>query len=216
MSNKITEDMKLIDWKSVRLPDELEEEGGSEIENIARYLKNTFDSMNRKPNKTMPEGSFIQYILPIIAGEKVFDSQYDEPNKPNASGVTIAEYIALAGSPYNEIDVVSGNTILFTLPPIFCKDVIVNKEVDKDISAELSIAALKSTDYKAQSDAMVTSTLMDRVALVPIRKENAILKSYLDRWNTILARYNKEPIFKLLETTKTEIKKQADVSLDFD
>ena len=216
MSDNNAEDMKLIDWKNVRLPEETQEVGGSEIENIANYLKSTFESMNKKPNKTMPEGSFIKYILPIIAGEKVFDSQYDNSKADNLSGVTIAEYIALAGSPYSEIDVVSGNKILFTLPPIFCREVVVNKEVDKYISAELNAAALKSTDYKAQSDTMITNTLMDRVALVPLKKENAILKSYLDRWNTILARYNKEPIFKLLETTKTEIKKQSDVSLDFD
>ena len=215
MSN-LSEDIKLIDWSSVKPLDEINETGYSEAENVQRFLKNTFDSMGRRPNNTMPEGSFIQYILPIISGEKLFDSPYDEPNKPNASGVTIAEYISLAGSPYNEIDVVSGGKVLFSLPPIFCKDVIVRKEVKKDISAELSLAALKSVDYKAQSETIVTNTLMDRIALVSLKTENKILSSYLDRWNAILKRYNKEPIFKLVETNKVDLKKQTDVSLDFD
>ena len=110
----------------------------------------------------------------------------------------------------------SGGKVLFSLPPIFCKDVIVRKEVDRKISADLSIAALKSVDYKAQSETIVTNTLMDRIALVSLKTENKILSSYLDRWNAILKRYNKEPIFKLVETNKVDLKKQTDVSLDFD
>ena len=215
MSN-LNEDIKSTDRSNVILPGGMDEIDDSELENTARYLKSAFDSMGRRQNNTMPEGSFIQYILPIISGEKLFDSPYDEPNKPNASGVTIAEYIAVAGSPYNEIDVVSGGKVLFSLPPIFCKDVIVRKEVDRKISADLSIAALKSVDYKAQSETIVTNTLMDRIALVSLKTENKILSSYLDRWNAILKRYNKEPIFKLVETNKVDLKKQTDVSLDFD
>ena len=66
MSN-LNEDIKSTDRSSVILPGGMDEIDDSELENTARYLKSAFDSMGRRQNNTMPEGSFIQYIFSLLS-----------------------------------------------------------------------------------------------------------------------------------------------------
>ena len=191
----------------------------NELSNGLQHLKNVFRKMDLRPNNKMPEKTFVEYILPIIAGEKVFDTGYEVDGiDNNRSGVTIAEYIALAGSTYSEIDVVSNDysSVLFTLPPMFCRDVVVNKHSDRNISSDFKLAKLKATDYKMESEAIVMNTLFDRIALIPLSGENKIVRSYMERWNDILLKYGKEPMASLKDNAVATLPNQNDVSLDFD
>lgn len=135
-----------------------------------------FDGIFDIPNPTMPEHLFIRDFLQLMLNPNLSEDLEIAHNK---------RWIAIAGNPLQSIDVLRGNKIIFTAPPLFSTDkpVIVDEHRQhfKDLLA----------DVKKQSD--ISPILGDQVLNhyidVLANTDKTVNPAYAAQWRHILDFY---------------------------
>jgi hypothetical protein len=119
-------------------------------------------------------------------------------------------WVGIAGSLFSPVDVISANgEVLFEVPPIADRGVLVNLDSDLNLGAVLDHTALIQKTRPKQADQMRYESLASRIALLDDKGTLSVSKKYLETWNKIADRYNL-PHF--VDTTiKTETNKETKV-----
>lgn len=135
----------------------------------------------------LQEYIFVNVFLPLFHG--------DEENIYNA---TMNTWLSVAGSPFNEVDIIDNNgKILFTVPPVYNRNNV--HPVDPNIGLP-SVASMVATAkqyaqmHPRQGEAYLKSELNKRAMLVENEGQHLV---NLNAWNEIFKRYGRTPIMAL-------------------
>lgn len=161
---------------------------------IASDFDKSFEMLERieqSSRNRIPEALFSGVFLGLFANL--------ENKHPNG---TIENWIAIAGSPFNKVDVVQDNKVIFTVPPVFNKNAISPRDLDakEPISHIVSIAEKLALRSPIESN----NYLSNKYSNLNITKRENVME-YIQDWNTIFSYYKLPPIMEIKEeTTPTE------------
>lgn len=154
------------------------------MDNTKRQLKQQTDSIydslvGQRDNSQLPEEIFVGYFLPFFSGQR--------PITDNSQ--VVAEWISIAGTPMNEVDVISpsGDTI-FSVPSLFDTNMIdvVSREVGQSISDIYAQYDLKSNNIQSVANNFLNKELSKKLKIIDSNVDHA---ETTHRWNDILTRY---------------------------
>lgn len=116
---------------------------------------------------------------------------------------TIENWIGIAGSPFNAVDVVSNNKVIFTVPPIFSKDVIKPQELNRGEPLSHVVAIAEKLSMRSPIEGQ--NYIDNKYASASRRIQGSVNRmAYANEWNAILKRYGLPEMVKLDE--KQEVK----------
>lgn len=158
------------------------------VQNIHNESRNTLDVVfnslvtnSRDTCSVLPEQIFVNYFLPFFTGKNDFTA------RPNI----ISEWIAIAGSPMNEVGIIdSFNNIMFYVPAVFDTSFInAAKQAEGPTFSQITDHAnLLNNNIPAISDRFLTNALSDK--LPAITGNVAVNTENEKRWIEIFAKYN--------------------------
>ena len=156
-------------------------------DSIATNLKTTISKQTQDIHNALvehhervhiPEDVFVNYFLPHFVNKIPIASQ----------PAIIAEWIAIAGTPMSEVDVIDhGGTVLFTVPSLFDTSIINvsdRKAGDSiaDISAEFD---LRNNNIPVVAQTFLRTQLQRKLAIVDQKVNNKAQQ----QWHHIFERY---------------------------
>jgi hypothetical protein len=167
-------------------PKELAQEKMSKITGIreqqfAEMGESLYDSLVRsKQNAVLPEQIFVEYFLPYFSHQIPLTKDDD----------VIAKWIAIAGSPVGEVDIIgNANNVLFTVPPYMNTNTINPVRQNNSISI---LSHKTRHDMRKINLPQVAEVEFDR-ALVSKTNEFTVTSetttTISKRWSDIMARY---------------------------
>lgn len=154
-------------------------------------------------NEQIPENVFVDNFLPFFAG-KVQD---------NADLKIMTNWIGVAGSPMNEVDVVDASgKVIFTVPPIYSTNFLsTSARNGPSFNDIVKYAQIQSTRIPDLGDRIIGT---DGVNMVAAMAPNPADK-HTQAWKKIHDRYNIKPTADMkIEGEKTQSSDGAD-DLDF-
>ena len=119
---------------------------------------------------------------------------------------TIQNWIWIAGSPFNKVDVVADGQVIFTVPPVFSKDAVQPQALNRGeplshvvaIAEKLSMRSpIEGQNYIDNKYAAASRNLQGKVSRL----------AYAQEWNLIFKRYGLPELVELSE--KPEVKAVA-------
>lgn len=146
---------------------------------LASDITNIHKALVLEPEvKKIPEGTFVQEILPILTGEVI------------ASDFPLV-MAAVAGNPFLELDVVdTAGNVLFRMPALLERDIVSHEEASKRGSlASMMITAEQVMKLSPQRAEKYLEHEFNGRGIAKNRDE--LYKKRQARWNEILARYGK-------------------------
>lgn len=131
------------------------------------------------PVQKLPESVFLKEIMPFLCGD-------------SASQVSPEKWIAVAGSPFSEIDIIddAGNT-LFRLPALFERNVVSHESASKRgslVSAMITLGMLRNFS-PARAEAFLKHEFDGRGIATDYR---SVAQTTAARWDEIFRRYGKQ------------------------
>lgn len=191
-----------------------------ELARNTQLLANQFAMIARDKKAKIPESVFISTFLPIFFGMSKFGNgeSFDDNGE-----ILMKHWVGVAGSLFSPVDVISSNgEVLFEVPPIADRSVLVNLDADLNLGAVLDHTALIQKTRPKQADQMRYESLASRIALLDDKGALSVSKKYLETWNKIADRYNL-PHFvdttiktETNEETKVDKKEDPDNSLELE
>lgn len=134
------------------------------------FHEQLFGSVINPPNPRISEADFVRYFLPMFAQTK-------EP-------VSVKEWLAVSQSPFMEVDVMSGEEVLFAVPPLMRHIPLATENGPRDSISEISaLSELKDKQYPGSGDRFLERALSEKFSPIPVNPEHLI------RWNDIFKRY---------------------------
>lgn len=156
---------------------------------ISKGLDLAFDQLveiEKKNRPRIPEALFKNVFLGLFAN---LENQH-----PDA---TIENWIAIAGNPFNPVDVIDNQQVLFTVPAVFSKDAVVPQAMNENnepiahivsIAEKLSLRSpIEGQNYIDNKYSGVSERVKGKVSQVAFAKE----------WNAIFTRYGLPPILEI-------------------
>lgn len=141
-----------------------------------------FDSLvTEKTNSVLPEEIFQGYFLPYFSGQIQIPKNSD----------LIAKWIGIAGTPAAEVDIIDNTgTVLFTVPSLFDTKAleILKRESGRSLSDIYNVYDMKSNNIPSQAISYLGAALSKK--LTDMNVTDSGIKSAIERWRDILARYN--------------------------
>ncbi len=176
-----------------------------ELKRNSEMLFNQFQMIAADKKKKIKESIFVNIFLPLFFGLKNFGNgeSFEDNND-----ILIKHYIGIAGSIFSPVDVVSDTTneVLFEIPPLADRNVLVNINTDTNLGSILDTTALIGKTKPKYADDQRYATLAERVALIDDAGTIKIMKKYLEKWNFIAERYNLTKFVTLDDNKKEESK----------
>lgn len=163
----------------------------SESSKQIKFIQESLASNNIK--NRIPEEVFVGNFLPLFANIK----------EAIPKNVDISIWIAIAGSPFKEVDVVdNSNVVIFTVPPIFCNNSIKPlSERGEQITNIVAIAEKLSLRSPIEANMYVQNKLYN----INKKLHNPIDdSSYKTEWNNIFKRYNIDYSFDIKKEENNE------------
>lgn len=154
----------------------------SHIQNdsLSEPMKKALTSLVDRPLPRIQEHDFVTYFLAGFAGE--------------LDKVDIGQWLVVAGSPQNEVEVVSGDTVLFKVPSLVGNVSLKPVAGQAHLMGEIISRVQKLNQiHPTEGQRYMDEMLKDRV----VNEHNNF--EVIRRWNEIFARYNK-PLITLPST----------------
>lgn len=172
--------------------DERSREVINAVDNASRYremmAKRTNDEMgdifdklsNTKLNGRLPEELFVKEFLPYFMGKVPPE---------NAQGI-VAKWIAVAGSPTAEVDVLDKDlkTVLFTVPAVISTHSISTERNGRGLGSIIYNAQLRDK-IPGQSESFANKALSDKSTDMIKPRVNVTIEQ---RWINIISRYTSD------------------------
>jgi len=166
-------------------------EAASNIQQIDAELKAQGDK------RRLEESIFVHVFLPMFLGTPMEQRQYK---------VDLPNWVAYAGNPYWEVDVIdTKGTVLFTVPPIFDRSAISPSDAARHAGRGGIMDVIMMTQKlqlvsPVQAKYYLNQEMRQR-AVGMVQMDNVLV--FLRTWNAIFKRYGKPTILDLLEDTET-------------
>lgn len=130
------------------------------------------------PVQKLPESVFLKEIMPFLCGD-------------SASQVSPEKWIAVAGSPFSEIDITdNAGNVIFRLPALFERNVVSSEAASKRgsiVSAMITLGMLRNFS-PARADAFLRHEFDNRGIVSDF---HAVAQVTANRWDEIFRRYGK-------------------------
>lgn len=152
-------------------------------------LTEQFDMIAKDKKKKIPESVFVKNFLPLFFGI----NEFGQANSfQETTDIYIKHYIGIAGSLFSAVDVVSdvNGEVLFEIPPLAERNVLVNLETDTNLGSLLEAANNIAKVKPNHANDLRYASLAERIALLDGKSAMSIMNKYLDKWNLIADRYN--------------------------
>lgn len=173
------------------------------IDSMQTQTNTIFDDLVVKnENSKLPEEIFQGHFLPFFSGQR-HASKDDN---------VIAEWISVAGTPMNEVDIIDRDgEVLFTVPPLMDTNIInvTTNTSQRSMSAILSNYDLHHNNIPKVAVNKLNQNLGDKSEALLNPKVSFENK---ERWDKIMLRYNISP--EEVATKTSEIDTNDDVNYD--
>lgn len=148
------------------------------------------EAMNRTK---IPEELFKGVFLGLFAN---LEHQHPE--------ATIQNWIGIAGSPFNAVDVVANNQVIFTVPPIFSKDAIKPQELNRGEPLSHVVAIAEKLSMRSPIEGQ--NYIDNKYAAASRKLQNGVDRlAYAKEWNAILKRYNLPEMVEMAGQPETKV-----------
>lgn len=156
-------------------------------------IKHVVRELAENKNPAIQEAEFISKFLPMFSAD---------PRRTDGT-IFVNAWINVANSPFAEVDVMRGNELLFTIPPIlYAPKNLLDALGGSNAYRNITDAALKYNVMPKLGEAAMQRWMKETVP------NQDISYSHLLRWNEIFKRYNLPlypvPNEKVADVTKTE------------
>ncbi len=151
----------------------------NELDKTLNDIVDGFNLISIERAAVIPEDLFKYFFLPIFLGET-----------DNVDGRTLSTWVALAGGQYNPVNVIDANrNVLFTVPPIFQRNIIMsNIERVANIADIMTMAKKHHELSPKRGDAYRQRGLN---AIIENMRNPKEFLGTLNEWNEIFKRYGK-------------------------
>jgi len=136
------------------------------------------DMIERANRSRIPENLFRNVFLGLFAN---LDNQH-----PDA---TIQNWIAIAGNPFAQVDVVENNQVIFTVPPIYDKDAVNPAAMNRAEPLSHIVAIAQKLAMRSPIEGQNYIANKYNATRETVRGQADVL-SNIERWNAIFERYN--------------------------
>lgn len=155
----------------------------------------------------LPEHVFVNNFLPFFAGESVPDN------------INLAAWVGIAGNPFKSVRIVTNDNsaILYTVPPLFDRDVIDPTKAGENASPIQHV--MISTEQLSHNSPSMATRYMAR----ELGKRNLLtdpiaqMTKHAKQWNDIFQRYGMlENMIKLSDSGAQQVNESDKIQLTYD
>ena len=152
---------------------------------LQQEMDSIYDSLVvNAPHNMLPENIFREHFLPFfsVSAEEGIGSD----------NAVLSQWISIAGTPNNEVDVVDGaGQVLFTVPSLFDTSVIetVQRDVGNSLADITHTFELKNNNIPIVAENYLNNQLTKKLGIV---KPSTNREEVEKRWGSIFARYGIE------------------------
>ena len=190
---------KEVDSSPTRI-DVMSEQIRRDSERRTQSLISDFTSVVTDTKKKFPEEMFRKYYVTFFSGIK---SEHDN--------MLLNNWYAIAGSPFDEVDLVDGaGRIVATVPPVLNRDIIpivTARQPGISVDFAMETARQQSSLSPRMAQTRLTTSLNEKF----IKPDESTTKTVQERWTALMKRYARD-----LPVTAKPMIGTASTESDFD
>lgn len=193
----------MADQQTLDLIAAAEEDAKKQIANQISAIENQLNEAAAHDRGWLPEDVFGRYFLPFFAGDD-----------PLPFKVSLKDWILIARNPFGEVNIVRGNTVLFTIPPVLDREVIETiTERGKNIADIVKDAQLHTNLSPRLGAAKLKQGLEGLRVIGDIPTH---MRKHIDVWNKVFVHYGRKPLTNDAPSSGTVGASNQDDDDDFD
>lgn len=171
----------MADQQTLDLIAAAEDDAREQIANQIAGIENQLNEAAASDRGWLPEDVFGRYFLPFFAGDD-----------PLPFKVGLKDWILIARNPFGEVNIVRGNSVLFTIPPVLDREVIDTiTERGRNVADMVKDAQLH-TNLSPRLGAAKLKQGLDSLKVIGDIPEH--MRKHIDVWNKVFIHYGRKPL----------------------